>query len=456
MDDPGGSILLQVLLILVLILVNAFFAACEIAVITADDQNMRRLSEEGDPRAARLVRMLAKPSNFLAAIQVGITFASLLSSATASESFSGLLAAPLAHAGLPASGAKVLSVAIITVILSYFSLVLGELVPKRLAMHNADKLALHVTGVLHVVSTAFRPFVWLLAASTNAVTRLFGVGEDAEQHNVTEEQIRMMVDMGEETGTIAENEKEMINNVFEFDDLNAADIMTHRTDISASEVTDSLKDVLAVAQRDGYSRIPVYEDDLDNIVGVVYVKDLLPYVGRELSEAVTVRDVMRPPLFVPETKRCGELFGVLTARKQHMAVVIDEYGGTSGIVTMEDLVESIVGDIQDEYDHEEQEFSVIDDSTYYIEGTADLEEVGNLLGVELPEGEYDTVAGLIIDRLGHIPAPDEHPSIELCGVTFTVEEMDDRRIEKVRAHKPPEPKPVPAEGEAPAGSRPRG
>lgn len=435
MDPDGGSLLLQLLLIAVLILINAFFAASEMAVVTADDQNIERLADEGNTKAKRMMQMLSQPSNFLASIQVGVTLAGLLASAAASESFSSRIARALAGTPLPASLIKVISVAIITIALSYFQLVLGELVPKRLAMHRADRVALGVIGVLHFVSVAFRPFVWLLAVSTNAIARLFGVSEQPESRSVTEEQIRMMVDMGEEKGTIGESEKEMINNVFDFDDRIAADIMTHRTDISAAEVTSTMEEVVSIALSDGYSRIPIYEDDLDNIVGIVYVKDLLHYVGKPLETVITPKDVMHPPLFVPETKKCRELFSVLTARKQHMAVVIDEYGGTAGIVTMEDLVESIVGDIQDEYDHEEEEFSIIDESNYYIEGTANLEEVGELLDVELPEGEYDTIAGLIIDRIGHIPAPGEHPRIEIDGVTFTVEEVEDRRIEKVRAHK---------------------
>lgn len=437
MDPDGGSLLLQLLLIVVLILINAFFAASEMAVVTANDQNIEHLADDGNPKAKRLLQMLSQPSQFLASIQVGVTLAGLLASAAASESFSSRIARALAGTGLPTSLIKVISVAIITIALSYFQLVLGELVPKRLAMHRADKVALGVTGVLHFVSVAFHPFVWLLAVSTNAIARLFGVSEQPETRSVTEEQIRMMVDMGEEKGTIGESEREMINNVFDFDDRNAADIMTHRTDISAAEITSTMEEVVAIALSEGYSRIPIYEDDLDNVVGVVYVKDLLHYVGKPLEKAIAPKDVMRPPLFVPETKKCRELFGVLTARKQHMAVVIDEYGGTAGIVTMEDLVESIVGDIQDEYDHEEDEFSVIDDSSYFIEGTANLEEVSELLDVELPEGEYDTIAGLIIDRIGHIPAPGEHPHVEINGVLFTVEDVEDRRIERVRAHKIP-------------------
>ncbi len=435
MDPDGGSLLLQLFLIFILILINAFFSMAEMAVVTANEENIHHLADKGDSRARHLLRMLSQPSNFLAAIQVGVTFAGLLASAAASESFSDLFASAFSGLPVPASVVKALSVAVVTLILSYFQLVLGELVPKRLALHNSDRVALGVIGVLRVVARVFHPFIWLLAVSTNAVARLFGVSAEPEEHGVTEDQIRMMVDRGEEKGTIGESEKEMINNVFEFDDRTAGDIMTHRTDITAAEVTDPLSDIVRLIQTEGYSRIPVFEEDLDNIVGVIYAKDLLRFVGQPVSETLTPRDVMRPPLFVPETKKCRELFLALTARRQHLAVVIDEYGGTSGIVTMEDLVESIMGDIQDEYDHEEAEFSTIDPDTFSIEGTAELGEVSELLGVELPEGDYDTIAGLIIDRLGHIPAPAEHARVKIAGVVFTVEKVEERRIERVRAHR---------------------
>ena len=433
--DPDGNLLLQLMLIAFLIVINAFFAASEIAIISVNDAKIKKMAEEGDEKAQRLAVLLSRPSNFLASIQVGVTLSGLLASAIASESFADRLVR-LFH-GMPVSQSvvKVLAVAVITLLLSYFSLVFGELVPKRIGMHNAEGVAFGVVGVLNFMLVAFKPFVDFLAFSTNLVVRPLGIRQNEEETNVTEEEIRMMVDVGEENGTIEESEKEMINNVFEFNDRLAGEIMTHRTEVSAVEVTSTLKEIMEIGLSEGYSRIPVYDGDLDNIVGILYIKDLLQYVGQPVSADFDAKDVMRPPLFVPETKRCRELFKVLKAQKQHMAVVIDEYGGTAGIVTMEDLLESIVGDIQDEYDHEEEEFSIIDDSTYTIDGTAELEEVSELLGVDLPEGEYDTLGGLIIDRLGRIPLEGEHPSVEIAGVTFTVEEVEERRIEKVRAVK---------------------
>lgn len=449
--DPGSIVLIVVLLI-VLVLINAFFSTSEIAIISMNDAKLKYLTEEGDPRAATLSRLLEKPSSFFAAIQVGVTLASLLSSAVASESFADYMTAALGWVPLPQSVVKILAVALITVLLSYFTLVFGELVPKRLAVHNAEKIALGVAGVLSKFSTAFKPFVSFLALSTNAIVKPLGISPEGNEKKVTEEEIRMMVDVGEESGNIEESEKEMINNVFEFSDRNAGDIMTHRTDVTAVEPDCTLEEIISIGLTEGFSRVPVYEDDLDNIIGVVYVKDLLRYINADSVEEkkFNVRDVMHAPLFVPETKKCRELFLVFKSRKQHFAVVVDEYGGTAGIVTMEDLLESIVGDIQDEYDHEEDEYSKIDESTFNIEGTTPLEDVSELLGVNLPLGEYDTLGGLIIDRLGRIPHQGEHPSLEVNGVVFTVETVDERRIDKVKAvvtpqaatkeHKPEPPK----------------
>jgi Hemolysins and related proteins containing CBS domains len=430
--DSSGSLLLQLLLLICLILINAFFAASEMSIISSNDTRFRKLAEDGDKKALLLVKLLSKPSSFLASIQVGVTLSSLLSSAVASESIANRVAKAFAFTGVSPAVLNILSVAVVTILLSYFTLVFGELVPKRIAMKNPEAIARSVVGVLHGISVAFRPFVALLSHSTNAVARIFGVTPGESPNNVTEEEIRMMVDVGEETGAIEESEKEMINNIFEFNDRTAGEIMTHRTEVYAVENSCLLSDIITIAMEEGFSRIPVYKDDLDDIVGIIYVKDLLKYVGTTIDEKFDVGDIMRPPLIVPETKRCQDLFLELTEQKQHMAIVIDEYGGTAGIVTLEDVLESIVGNIQDEYDHETDEYAVIDDSTYTIDGTTDLAEVDRLLDTELPEGDYDTLGGLIIDRLGRIPLENEHPSVELEDFVFTVERMEDRRIEKIR------------------------
>jgi putative hemolysin len=431
----NGYLLLQLVLIAVLILINAYFSASEIAIISSNDSKFKYMADEGDANAQFLVKLLSRPSRFLAAIQVGVTLSGLFASAVASESFADRITGYFSGLPMPQSLIKVLTVAVLTLVLSYFTLVFGELVPKRVAMHYSESLALRVARPLNLISVILRPFVSFLAFSTNLIAKLFGVKPGAEDNNVTEEEIRMMVDVGEENGTIEESEKEMINNVFEFNDRIAGEIMTHRTEISAVELTASLDEIIQIGLTEGFSRIPVFKDDLDDIVGIIYAKDLLKFVGSGSCDNFDPKDIMRPPLFVPETKKCRELFKVLKTQKQHLAVVIDEYGGTAGIITMEDLLESIVGDIQDEYDHEEEEYSMIDDSTYTIEGTTDLADASNLLDVDLPTGEYDTLGGMIIDMLGRIPDENEHPSVEAEGISFTVEKVGDRRIEKIRAVK---------------------
>ena len=315
--------------------------------------------------------------------------------------------------------------------MSYFSLVFGELVPKRVAMQKAEAISFGVIGVLRAVAVVTRPFVKLLSVSTNLVVRLFGLDPHADEENVTEEEIRMMVDVGGEKGVIEDVQKTMIDNIFEFDDITAEDIMTPRTDVESVEAGDGIEEALRAGVDGGYSRLPVYEEDIDNIIGVLYVKDLLPYVGQPIPEDITIRHIVRETYFIPGTKKCGDLLSEMTEKHIQMAVVVDEYGGFAGIVTMEDLLESIVGNIQDEFDHEEEEVTRLDENVFDVDGSINIEELGDLLGVTLPEGEYDTVAGFIMDVLGRIPGEDEQPSVTYENVTFTVMKMDERRIERV-------------------------
>lgn len=448
MDDPGpGNLIVKLVVLLILILVNAFFAMSEIAVISLNDAKLRKMAEEGHKKAQKVLRLTKDSSAFLSTIQIGVTLAGFLTSASAAENFSDPLATTLAgwfHItdGAALSALNVVSLVVVTIIISYFSLVLGELVPKRIAMQQAEAVSFRVVGVLLGVKAIMRPFIWFLSISTNLVGRLFGVDPNGGQEAVTEEEIRMMVDAGEETGVLEESQKDMINNIFEFDDIDASDVMTHRTDIEAVEVDDSVEDVLTVAINDGFSRIPVYEEELDNIKGILYVKDLLSYVGKEAS-SVKLRDLMRPAVFVPESKKCRDLFSEMTEKHLHMVIVSDEYGGTAGLVTIEDLLESIVGNIQDEFDNEDEEFQKLDEDTFTIDGTADIEEVEELLDVTLPEGDYDTVGGMIMAEIGRIPDPGEHPSMEAGGFRFTVQEVADRRIERVKIERLPQPAPEP-------------
>ncbi len=446
MDDPDpANVFFQLLLLFVLILLNAFFAMSEIAIISLNDTKMKKMAEEGDKRAQKVLKLTENPSNFLSTIQLGVTLAGFLTSASAAGSFSEPLARIIAGwFGIANTGniygiISGVALVLVTIIISYFSLVLGELVPKRIAMQKSEEISFKVVGILLFVKAATRPFIKILSVSTNLMVRLLGFDPNASEENVTEEEIRMLVDAGEEKGVIEESQKEMINNIFDFDDVPVMDVMTHRTEIEAVEITDKIEDVVRLGCEKGYSRIPVYEDDLDNIRGIIYVKDLLPYVGKTVPAGKKISKIMREVQFVPESKRCGDLFAEMTEQHVQMMVVSDEYGAVSGLVTIEDLLESIVGNIQDEYDNEDEEVIQLDDKTFTFDGTTDIEEVEELLDIKLPEGDYDTLGGLIMSELGRIPTPEENAEIECAGFRFIVEELDERRIERVRAERLPEP-----------------
>lgn len=440
MDDPGPAldIILKLVLLFVLIFFNAFFAMSEIAIISLNDTKMQKLAEEGNKKAKQIVKLTENPNRFLSTIQIGVTLAGFLASASASQNFADLLMNALKHTAIvnviPESVINGISVVLITIITSYFSLVLGELAPKRIAMQVPEKVSFKVVGILLFIAKIAKPFVKVLSVSTNGVVRLFGFDPNADEENVTEEEIRMMVDVGGEKGVIEDSQKEMIDNIFEFDDLDAGDIMTHRTDMTAIEVSRSLEEVAELAIENGYSRIPVYEDDPDSIVGVLYAKDLLKYVGHNIPADLTISKVMRKALYVPETQSCGDLFKAMNDSHTQFAVVVDEYGGTAGIVTLEDVLESIVGNIQDEYDDEDEEIVQINETTFTIDGITDLDEVDELVGTKLPEGDYDTLGGFVISLLGYLPSEsDPEPAVaEYENLRFTVLNFEDRRIGEIK------------------------
>jgi len=423
----------EILVLIVLIVLNAFFAASEIALISLNDNKIRSMADAGHKKAKLLQSLLSEPSRFLATIQIGITLAGFLASAFAAESFAGRMAQYLYSAGvpLPQSMLETISVILITLLLSYFTLVLGELVPKRLAMQKSESISMFAVTPLTVLLKISAPFVKLLTHSTNLLVRLMGVDPHENKEQVTEEEIRMMVDVGNENGTIQETEKMMINNIFEFDNKAVSDIMTHRSSVTGLPLNLSLKEVAGMVNIEKYSRYPIFEDNIDNIVGILHVKDIMKYIEEGSEETFVIRDIIRTPYFIPTSKRIDELFKELQKNKVHMAVVIDEYGGTAGIVTIEDLLEEIVGNIFDEHDEEEKEFEQMDDSTYVINGSLSLRTLKDVLNVPLPVEDYDTVSGFVVGQLGRIPLEDERPVVEYEGLIFQVEEVDEKRISKV-------------------------
>lgn len=425
----------QILVLVILIALNAFFAATEIAFISLNDIKIEVRAKEGNKKAKKIQKMLKDPSKFLATIQIGITLAGFLSSAFASEAFAARLA-PVLYNVIPyvsLNAWKSISIIIITIILSFFTLVFGELVPKRLAMKKYEKIAFSTIGIIRGLSIITAPFVKFLTITTNAVSKLFGVGEN-EEESVTEEEIKMMVDQGEEKGTIKEEEKELINNVFEFNDITVSEIMRHRKDIFAIDLNISQEELLnelsEVEYR--YSRIPVYDETIDEIKGILYIKDVFKNINKKTFK---VKNVMKEAYFISQNRLINEVFKELQKNKIQIAIILDEYGGTAGIITMEDILEELVGDIYDEYDEEEQEFEKIDNNTYILSGSMTIYDVNKLLNANIPEGDYDTISGFIQDELGRIPEDEENPIIETKDITYKIEEYEDKRILKIKACK---------------------
>ncbi len=425
---------IQILILVVLIALNAFFAASEIAFISLNDNKIEKQAKEGNKRAQQIAKMLESPSKFLATIQIGITLAGFLSSAFASDTFAGKLA-PILNNIIPIgiSAWQNISIIIITIILSFFTLIFGELVPKRLAMKNYEKIAFATIGIIRGISIITAPFVKLLTVVTNMVSKIFGVGEN-EEEIITEEEIKMMVDQGEENGTIQEDEKELINNVFEFNDITVSEIMTHRTDIFAVDINMTAEELLEEIKKDDckHSRIPVYDETIDDIKGILYVKDLIKNINKKTFK---IKNIMKEAYFVSQNKLINELFKELQKNKKQLAIIIDEYGGTAGLISMEDILEEIVGDIYDEYDDIEEEYEKIDDKTYILSGSMPIYDVNKLLQSHIPEGDYDTLSGYLQEVLGRIPDEEEKPVIETEELTFKIEEFEDRRILKVKVCK---------------------
>ena len=425
----------QLIVLVILILLNAYFAASEIAFISLNDAKIEKQAKEGNKKAKQIEKMLKEPSKFLATIQIGITLAGFLSSAFASETFADMLA-PVLNSWIPAVSIgvwKSISIIIITIILSFFTLVFGELVPKRLAMKHYEKISFATIGVIRAISIITAPFVKLLTVVTNAISRIFGVGEN-EEETVTEEEIKMMVNQGEEKGTIKEEEKELINNVFEFNDITVSEIMRHRKDIFAVDINISNEELLDELSKEEYrySRIPVYDETIDEVKGILYVKDVLKNINKK---SFKVKNLMKEAYFVSQNRLINEVFKELQKNKMQIAIIVDEYGGTAGLVTMEDILEELVGDIYDEYDKEEKEYEKIDDNTYMLSGSLPIYDVNKLLDAGIPEGDYDTISGFLQEELGRIPEEEEKPVVETEKVTYKIEEYEDKRILKVKACK---------------------
>ena len=432
-SDP---LLLQLLLQLILICCNAIFACAEIAVISLSSVKLEKLSAGGNRKAARLLNLTSKPAKFLATIQVAITLAGFLGSAFAADNFSGRLTAAMVNTGIKISPELfgTISLILITLILSFFTLVLGELVPKRIAMHNAEKLALALSSIILVISKIFAPLVWLLEKSTNVLVRLFGINPESEGRSVTEEEIRLLVDAGTERGAIAVAEKEIIHNVFEFNDKTAEAVMTHRPDAALLWLKDDDESWGKIILEIKHSFYPVCGDTIDDIRGVLSARDYLALKNR--SREQVMEKALRPAWFVPSSVGTHMLFRKMKARRNHFALALDEYGSFDGIITMKDLLEALVGDLGEEDD--EADFPQIEKKApdlWHISGGLSLDLAEKELGVTFDEEgkNFDTFGGFVFTQLGRLPDDGEQCELEYPveggKLRITVTEIKNHRLE---------------------------
>lgn len=429
----SDSILPQLLLQLVLIAVNALFAATEIAVISLNETKVRRMAEGGDRKAAKMLRMVTEPTGFLSTIQICITLAGFLGSAFAADNFSDKLVNWLINdcevSGVSPSALDTISVIIITLVLSYFTLVLGELVPKRIAMKRPEGIARAVSGLMIGMTTVLRPVIWLLTVSTNGVLRLCGIDPKDNAEEVSEEEIIMMLDEGEEAGSIESGEKELIKNVFSLNDTTAEDVMVHRSQVAFLKRDDARTTLLNEIAESGYSRFPVYGENIDDIVGILYAKTYLTAQSR--GERCEMKDFLMPPRFVHASTHINRILLDMQREHAHMAVVVDDYGGVIGIITLEDILEELVGEIWDESDEVIENIRERSDGSYDINGSTRLSDMCESIGCSI-DSEADTVGGWVTEMLGGIPESGE--SFECGGMHVTVESTDERRVLKVNVN----------------------
>ena len=435
------TIVFQLLVQVILILINAFFAATEIAVISLNANKLRKLEEEGDKLAPKLLRMVEDSSSFLSTIQIAITLSGFLGAAFAGDAFAEYLTAWLLSlgVGIAASILDTISLVVVTIILSYFTLVFGELVPKRIAMQKSMEMARLSCRVVSAIATIAKPIVKLLSLSTNGVLRLMRMKTDPEEEQVTEDEIRMMIDLGNESGSINEDEKELLHNVFDFSDQTVSDVMTRAADVETISVDATREEVLNTIRSTGLSRFPVYGEDESDILGVLNARDFL--VDWAIDGSKTVRDLMRPAYLVPDSLSADDLLRDMQIKKIHLAVVLDEYGELAGVITVEDLLEEIVGNIYDEFDPAEpQELEQLEENLWRVSGSLSVEDLAEELDMELPEDEdYDTVGGMLLSCLRTIPEDGSRPVVQTHGLELQAETVEDHRIRSVLVRKLPDP-----------------
>lgn len=433
LDDPDGTnILMQIIILACLTMVNAFCSCAEMAIVSVNKNKINMLVDDGNKSAKMVQTLLKEPTKFLSTIQVAITLSGFFASASAATGISQRLSGTLEKLGLPYGNQ--IAMVVVTIILSYFTLVFGELVPKRIALQKAEKISLFTVQPISFFSKVAAPFIKLLSGSTNLILRILGLHNKELEERVSEEEIRSLIETGRENGVFNEHEQDMLESIFEFDDIIAKEIMTSRTDVYAIDINDPIDDYLDELLETRHSRIPVYDDEIDNIIGILYVKELILQARQVGFSNVNIRPLLHKPYFIPESKNIDELFKELQVSKQYIAVLIDEYGGFSGIVTIEDLVEEVMGPIDDTGDEAEPTIQKVDNQTWVLDGLVTISDINDELDLNITSENHDTVSGLLLDMIGIIPDEGDKRVISLDNLTFQIEEIRDKRIEKVRLH----------------------
>lgn len=442
-DDPYGtmtpaaSILplpAAIALLLAFFLLGILYAMCESAVGAASESRVKRDAESGSRRAKKFLAYLDANESFASPLQFGMMLMGFFSIGVSVIGFAPVLDNALIAAGLYPALAAPAAVVLCTLLCAALFLLLADFTPKKFVAHKSARsmrYSYRLMRLIRVLSALMRPFMKLCDLISDGIMRLFGNDPKALDETVTEEEILHMVGEGEELGVIEETERDMITNILDFNDTTVSEVMTHRTDICAVSESATIEDVTSVAAEEGFSRLPVYREDIDAIAGICYAKDFLPYVGKPVPSFIHLRDMLRPAYFIPESKKCSQLFREFQERRIQIAVVVDEYGGTAGLITLEDLIESILGNIQDEYDNEAEEIFRVSENEFTVDGTTSIDEISDLTGVELPEGDYDTIAGLVTDLLGRIPKEGEHPSVQVKNLDITVLSVEDQRLSRL-------------------------
>ncbi|WOO37382.1 hemolysin family protein [Anaerocolumna sp. AGMB13020] len=431
-DPDGDSIFLQILILIVITLINAFFSCAEMAMVSSNKNKIKRLADGGNKKAELVQKIMEEPTKFLSTIQVAITLAGFFSAGSAATGLSGPMGEFLLKIHIPYGDE--ISFFLVTIILAFFTLVFGELVPKRIALSKTEEISMFVIGPVNLLSKVASPFIKLLSFSTNLVMKLFGSKVNVQEDILSREEIKSLIDEGQVHGVLNENEREMINSIIEFDDTLAKEIMTPKVNVFAINILDPIENYVDRLMDTKYSRIPVYEDDIDNVIGILYFKDYMKEAIKVGYTNVNMRSILIKPYLVPDSKNIYELFKELQVSKNHIAVLIDEYGGFSGIVTMEDLVEEVMGDIEDEYDIYVPKIKMLDNSTYLLDGLLTIDELNEELDLGISSENYDTISGFLIDTMGAIPSDDEDRTIEIDNLVFKIISVKQKRIDKIKLY----------------------